>query len=54
MAGYLQMNDDRIYDMAKKGKLPAVRIRWQWRFDREEPDSWLKSHSNEHPGGNEG
>jgi len=27
VGGYLQMNDDRIYDMAKKGKLPAVRIR---------------------------
>jgi excisionase family DNA binding protein len=53
VAEYLQMSDDKIYDMAKKGELPAVKIRQQWRFDREELDSWLKSTSNEHSEGNE-
>ena len=43
VAGYLQMSDDKIYDMAKKGELPAVKIRQQWRFDREEIDAWLKN-----------
>ncbi len=43
VAAYLQMSDDKIYDMAKKGELPAVKIRQQWRFDREEIDQWLKS-----------
>ena len=43
VAEYLQMSDDKIYDMAKKGELPAVKIRQQWRFDREEIDQWLKS-----------
>ena len=38
VAEYLQMSDDKIYDMAKKGELPAVKIRQQWRFDREEID----------------
>ena len=46
VAEYLQMSDDKIYDMAKKGELPAVKIRQQWRFDREELDKWLKSASN--------
>jgi PTS system nitrogen regulatory IIA component len=44
VAEYLQMSDDKIYDMAKKGELPAVKIRQQWRFDREEIDQWLKDH----------
>ena len=44
VAEYLQMSDDKIYDMAKKGELPAVKIRQQWRFDREEIDQWLKNH----------
>jgi len=43
VAEYLQMSDDKIYDMAKKGELPAVKIRQQWRFDKEEIDNWLKS-----------
>ena len=43
VAEYLQMSDDKIYDMAKKGELPAVKIRQQWRFDKDEIDNWLKS-----------
>lgn len=39
---YLQMSGYKNYDMAKKGDLPAVKIRQQWRFDREEIDRWLK------------
>ena len=46
VAEYLQMSDDKIYDMAKKGELPAVKIRQQWRFDREEIDRWLKTQSS--------
>ena len=53
VAEYLQMSDDKIYDMAKKGELPAVKIRQQWRFDHEELDNWLKSTSNKHSEGNE-
>jgi excisionase family DNA binding protein len=50
VAEYLQMSDDKIYDMAKKGELPAVKIRQQWRLDREELDSWLKSASGKYSG----
>jgi len=46
VAEYLQMSDDKIYDMAKKGELPAVKIRQQWRFDRGEIDRWLKTQSS--------
>jgi excisionase family DNA binding protein len=47
------MSDDKIYDMAKKGEIPAVKIRQQWRFDREELDNWLKSASNKHSEGDQ-
>lgn len=43
VAEYLQMSNDKIYDMAQKGELPALKIRQQWRFNREDVDSWLRS-----------
>jgi len=42
VAEYLQMSNDKIYDMAQKGEIPALKIRQQWRFNREEIDAWLK------------
>lgn len=41
LAEYLQFSDDKIYDMAKKGEIPSVKIRQQWRFDRNDIDEWL-------------
>lgn len=43
VAKYLQMSNDKIYDMAQKGELPALKIRQQWRFNKEDIDSWLRS-----------
>ena len=43
LAEYLQMSSDKVYDMVKKGEIPAIKIRQQWRFDRNEIDAWLKS-----------
>ena len=43
VAEYLQMSNDKIYDMAQKGELPALKIRQQWRFKKEEVDAWLKT-----------
>lgn len=43
LADYLQMSSDKVYDMVKKGEIPAIKIRQQWRFDRNEIDAWLKS-----------
>ena len=42
VAEYLQMSNDKIYDMAQKGELPALKIRQQWRFRKEQVDAWLK------------
>ena len=39
---YLKLNRMTIYKLAKKGKLPAVKIGSEWRFDKELIDDWLK------------
>jgi excisionase family DNA binding protein len=41
VAAYLQMSRDKVYDMVRQGELPGCRIRQQWRFDREEVDTWV-------------
>lgn len=32
-----------IYDLARKGGVPAHKMGREWRFDAEELDAWLKS-----------
>jgi len=43
VADYLQMSRDKVCDMAQKGELPGCKIRQQWRFDRDEVDTWVRS-----------
>ncbi len=43
LAEYLQMSSDKVYDMVKKGEIPAIKIRQQWRFDRDQIDAWLRT-----------
>ncbi len=43
VADYMQMSTDKVYDMAQKGEIPALKIRQQWRFNRTDIDAWLKS-----------
>lgn len=43
VADYMQMSTDKVYDMAQKGEIPALKIRQQWRFDRDDIDAWLKT-----------
>jgi excisionase family DNA binding protein len=43
IAEYLQMSDDKIYDMAQKRELPGSKVRNQWRFEQEEIDLWVKA-----------
>lgn len=46
VARYLQISEDKIYDMAKQGEFPAIKIRQQWRFDRHSIDEWMETLSN--------
>lgn len=43
VADYMQMSTDKVYDMAQKGEIPALKIRQQWRFNRSDIDAWLKT-----------
>lgn len=41
-AQYLKMGKSTLYDLARKGKVPAHKMGRAWRFDAEELDMWLK------------
>ena len=45
LATYLKISRTKLYGMAQRGEIPASKIGNQWRFDREEIDQWMKSHS---------
>lgn len=40
---YLQVNLRTIYRLIKAGKIPAVRVGRQWRFNKRDIDAWLAS-----------
>ena len=42
---YLKLSRTKLYGMAQRGEIPASKIGNQWRFDREDIDEWMKSHS---------
>ncbi len=46
VSDYLQMCKETVYELIKKGDLPAVKIGKQWRFKAEEIDAWLKEKQN--------
>jgi len=46
LADYLKVSLRTIYSYAQKGKIPAFKIVGQWRFDRDEIESWLESLKN--------
>ncbi len=41
VAAYLQLNEKKIYALAREGRIPAVRLTGKWLFPREELDAWL-------------
>ncbi len=42
-AKYLKMGKSTLYDLARKGGVPAHKMGREWRFDSEEVDEWLKA-----------
>lgn len=42
IAEYLQMSSSSIYKMAQAGRIPAYKVGRQWRFKKEEIDSWVE------------
>lgn len=43
LAGYLKLSPSKLYRMAKGGDIPASKVASQWRFDRDEIDTWMKT-----------
>ena len=41
--GYLQVNLRTVYRLIKAGKIPAVRVGRQWRFRKQDINTWLDS-----------
>jgi excisionase family DNA binding protein len=44
VAKLLKVHPTTVYRMATRRKLPAFKIAGEWRFDRVEFESWMKSH----------
>jgi len=45
-ARYLKIGKSTLYKLARKGKIPAVKIVNQWRFRKDEIDEWWKKVKN--------
>jgi excisionase family DNA binding protein len=42
-ADYLKIGRTKLYQMAREGALPAIKLGNQWRFDRDEIDAFMKT-----------
>jgi len=42
IAKYLQLDEHTVYRMAKKGEIPAYKVRGQWGFKRKILERWLE------------
>lgn len=51
VARVLGVRDNRVYDLAKSGTLPAVRIGRQLRIDEDSLLAWIKNGGAALPGG---
>jgi len=42
-AKYLKTGKSTLYDLARKGNIPAHKMGREWQFDAAELDEWLKA-----------
>ena len=45
LAKYLKLQKQTIYNWLNQRKISGIKIGGVWRFDKQEIDKWLKSHS---------
>jgi len=50
LADYLKLGRTKLYQMAQDGSMPASKLGNQWRFDRDEIDTWMKRQRPNKPG----
>lgn len=41
IADFLHMSTSKVYQLARNGKIPSLRIDYRWRFDQDEIEKWL-------------
>lgn len=49
LAKYLKLHEITICKFAAQGLIPAIRIGWVWRFDKEVIDQWIAEGQNKPP-----
>ena len=42
-AEYLKLGRTKLYQMAREGTVPAIKLGNQWRFDRDEINAFMKT-----------
>lgn len=42
LSRYLKISKPTLYKMVQKGKIPALKIASQWRFKKEDINSWIE------------
>ena len=47
VAEYLRVKPSTVYKWAKEGKIPAAKVGWLWRFEREQIETWLRERTLE-------
>ena len=43
VADYLRVRPSTVYEWAKRGKIPAVKMGRLWRFESEEIEAWVRN-----------
>lgn len=43
VADYLRLSEATIYQMARAGRIPALRMGRTWRFKKENIDDWIEN-----------
>jgi excisionase family DNA binding protein len=46
VAAYLRLSKDTVYRLTHGGKIPASKVGNQWRFRRDDVDTWLENNKN--------
>lgn len=41
VADYLQLDTTTVYAYAQQGKIPAIKVGWNWRFRKQDLEKWL-------------
>ncbi len=54
VARILRLAEKTVYSMAKRGELPAFKVRGQWRIRRLDFDAWMDGKSRGTRGGEQG